>query len=201
MNFECFPKRNKQASHLNVCLLLLRVLVCMRLKKIDFCCQLGTLTYHIRHCIMFHHLCSPVSSNPSDGLQPPRFQPWTMTPSSWWLVSSAWWHIIHYSMDPDFQHRSSPQCHIQQDDLYLCRFPSLLIAVLHALPKIPNLVSSFHSDSAWNFKEQSYRKQPSTPSSILAVFHQVCVLQGFYFHVTPHNFLPMARSAPLWPAS
>lgn len=51
MNFECFPKRNKQASHLNVCLLLLRVLVCMRLKKIDFCCQLGTLTYHVRHCI------------------------------------------------------------------------------------------------------------------------------------------------------
>lgn len=38
---------------------------------------------------MFHHLCSPVSSNPSDGLQPPRFQPWTMTPSSWWLVSSG----------------------------------------------------------------------------------------------------------------
>lgn len=36
---------------MNVCLLLLRVLVCMRLKKIDFCCQLGTLTYHVRHCI------------------------------------------------------------------------------------------------------------------------------------------------------
>lgn len=89
--FECFPKRNKQASHLNVCLLLLRVLVlvCMGLKKIDFCCQLGTLTYHVRHCIMFHHLCSPVSSNPPDGLQPPRFRPWTMTPSSWWLVNSG----------------------------------------------------------------------------------------------------------------
>lgn len=71
------------------------------------------------------------------------------------VACQQWWHIIHYSMDPDFQHRSSPQCHIQQDDLYLCRFPSLLIAVLHALPKIPNLVSSFHSDSAWNFKEQT----------------------------------------------
>lgn len=71
------------------------------------------------------------------------------------VARQQWWHIIHYSMDPDFQHRSSPQCHIQQDDLYLCRFPSLLIAVLHALPKIPYLVSSFHSDSAWNFKEQT----------------------------------------------
>lgn len=90
MNFQCFPKRNKQASHLNVCLLLLRVLVCMRLKKIDFCCQLGTSSYvSCPTLYMFHHLCSPVSSNPSDGLQPPRFQPWTMTLSSWWLVSSG----------------------------------------------------------------------------------------------------------------
>lgn len=75
---------------MNVCLLLLRVLVCMRLKKIDFCCQLGTSSYvSCPTLYMFHHLCSPVSSNPSDGLQPPRFQPWTMTLSSWWLVSSG----------------------------------------------------------------------------------------------------------------
>lgn len=39
-----------------------------------------------------------------------------------------------------------------------------------------------------------YRKQPSTPSSILAICHRVCVLQGFYFHVTHHNFLPTAWS-------
>lgn len=136
---------------MNVCLLLLRVLVCMRLKKIDFCCQLGTLTYHVRHCI-----CSTTCAL----LSVPIHQ----MVSSLQGFNLGLWHppvggssavIIHYSMDPDFQHRSSPQCHIQQDDLYLCRFPSLLIAVLHALPKIPNLVSSFHSDSAWNFKEQT----------------------------------------------
>lgn len=86
--FECFPKRNKQASHLNVCLLLLGVLACAW-RRLIYAVSLALLRIICPTLYMFHHLCSPVSSNPSDGVQPPRFQSWTMTPSSWWLDSSG----------------------------------------------------------------------------------------------------------------
>lgn len=139
---------------------------------------------------MFHHLCSPVSSNPSDGLQPPRFQPWTMNPPVGGSSAVVAYYPLLY-MDPDFQHRSSPQCHIQQDDLYLCRFPSLLIAVLHVLPKIPNLVSSFHSDSAWNFKEQTStgNSQAHHPLSLQSSIKSV-YLRAFTFMWLHTIFFP-----------
>lgn len=59
----------------------------------------------------------------------------------------------------------------------------------HALPHIPSLGSSFHTDSTAN---DLYRKQPSAPSSILAVCYKVCILKAF-----SHNFLSMALSASL----
>ena len=72
------------------------------------------------------------------------FQPETMTSSCW--PGQQWWRV-HYSTDLDFQHRSSHWCHIQQDD-HSAASPSLLIAVLYALPDILSYASSFHTDCA-----------------------------------------------------
>lgn len=140
-----FPKRNKQASHLNDCLLLLRVLVCMRLKKIDFCCQLGTLTYHIRHCIC-STTCALLSvpiHQMASSLQGFNLGPWHPPVGG----STA---VVAYPLL--YGSRLSSQ--IISTVPYPTGWPlalslfHLLIAVLHALPKIPNLMSSFHSDSA-----------------------------------------------------
>ena len=67
-----------------------------------------------------------------------------MTSSCW--PGQQWWRV-HYSTDLDFQHRSSHWCHIQQDD-HSAASPSLLIAVLYALPDILSYASSFHTDCA-----------------------------------------------------
>ena len=81
----------------------------------------------------------------SDGLQP---QPDVSTLNHYilQLVGQQWWPV-HYSTDPDFQHRSSRRCHIQQDDRSAAS-PSLLVVVLCVLPDIPSRVSSFHTDRA-----------------------------------------------------
>ena len=50
------------------------------------------------------------------------------------MAGQQWWPV-HYSTDPDFHHRSSRRCHIQQDDLSVA-YPSLLVVVLHVLPDI-----------------------------------------------------------------
>ena len=65
------------------------------------------------------------------------------------------WHplvggsAVHYSTDPDFQHRSSRRCLLQQDDLSAVS-PSFLIVVLRVRNDIPSRVSSFHTDWAGN---------------------------------------------------
>lgn len=111
--FECFLKRNKQASHLNVCLLLLGVLACAW-RRLIYAVSLALLrimsdTVYVPPLVLacqFQSIrwrpASKVSTLDHDTLQ--------------LVAQQQWWHI-HYSMDPDFQHRSSPLCHIQQDDL------------------------------------------------------------------------------------
>lgn len=144
--FECFPKRNKQASHLNVCLLLLRVLVCMGLKKIDFCCQLGTLTYHVRHCI-----CSTTCAR----LSVPILQ---MVSSLKGFDLGPWHPPVDGSSAVVLAYPLLYGSRLSAQIISTVPYPTgwplalplfhLLIAVLHAIPKIPNLMSSFHSDSA-----------------------------------------------------
>ena len=64
------------------------------------------------------------------------------------LAGQQWWPV-HYSTDPDFQHRSSRRCHIQQDDRSSASL-SVLVVVLRVLPDIPSRVSNLNTDCAGN---------------------------------------------------
>lgn len=172
----------------------------MHLQKVDFCCRLALL------CICttlytFHPLCSPVSSNLSDDLQPPRFnQPWSWYPpvggsrammvttivTTQWIPASSTDHL-----DSAISNRMTSLLLLQVFLLLSCML-FIRFLICEQLPQW----------FCWKLSATDpYRKQPSTPSSILAICHRVCVLQGFYFHVTHHNFLPTAWSALLWPAA
>lgn len=149
---------------------------------------------------MFHHLCSPVSSNPSDGLQPPRFQPWTMTPSSWWLVSSG--GILSTTLW--IQTFSTDHLHSAISNRMTstsAAFPVFLLLFCMLFPRFLILWAASTVILLETLRNRPLQETAKHTILYPLVFHQVCVLQGFYFHVTPHNFLPMARSALLWPAS
>lgn len=72
----------------------------------------------IIHTCMFRHLCSPVGSHclPMVSNLYHMSRPCTTASISWWLGSGGQSTI--YTMNSDFQHRSSRQCHIKQDDFH-----------------------------------------------------------------------------------
>lgn len=106
-------------------------------------CQFGTIHVFVPVAM---HIFRPLWSS-SDGVQPsPNVL--TLYHAILQLVGQQLWPI-HYSMYPDFKHRSSQRCHIQHGAISAASL-LLFTAVLHVLPDSPILVSSFLNDCAGN---------------------------------------------------
>ena len=105
--------------------------------------SLGSLILYFRPWLLLRR--SRYRSS-SDGLQPsPDVS--TLNHDILQLAGQQWWPV-HYSMDTDFQHRSSRRCQIQQGARSAAS-PSLRV-VLRVLPDIPSHVSSFLKNCAGN---------------------------------------------------
>lgn len=149
---------------------------------------------------MFHPLCSPVSSNPSDGFQPPRFRPWTMTPSSWWV-----------SNDGEYTTQWIPTSSTDHFDSAISnRMTSLLLLLVFLLLScmlFPRFLILWAASSV--ILLETFSNRPLQKTAMYTILYP-CSLPsglctwGFYLHVTPHNFSShnmVTHVALLWPAS
>ena len=109
------------------------------------------------------------------------------------LAGQQWWSV-HYSTDPDFQHRLSRRCHILQDDRSAAS-PSLLVVVLRVLPDIPSRVSSFHIDCAGNLLQPTSTEKISIPFRQIFVFpmmsRKCSIFSAWSTDVFADHFLPV----------
>ena len=108
--------------------------------------------------------------------------------------SGQQWWPVHYSTDPDFQHRLSRRCHILQDDRSAAS-PSLLVVVLRVLPDIPSRVSSFHIDCAGNLLQPTSTEEISIPFRQVFVFpmmsRKCSIFSAWSTDVFADHFLPV----------
>lgn len=82
---------------------------------------------------------------------------------SFQLIGRQWWPI-HYSMDSNFKHRSLRRCQIALAFSSWWFFSrEQLPHRLHREPSVTNING----------------KQPRAPSSVLAIYHEVCILMFF----------------------